>query len=82
MQKESVFAIIKKSIQDVLYDVTEKDITVDKRLKDLGANSIDRADIVIRSMEGLNLKIPLVELAEAKNIDDLVNIFYKKINGV
>ena len=80
MTKEDVFKIVKKNIVDILPDVADEDIRISDKLKDLGANSVDRADVVIQSLEDLNLKLSLVELGVAKNIDDLVSLFHQKLS--
>ena len=43
-------------------------------LKALGANSIDRADIIMMTLETLALNIPLHEMAKAENIGDLAGM--------
>ena len=48
------------------------------QLVDLGANLVDRADIIIMTMEALSLQIPHVELFGAKNIGELVDVFCQK----
>ena len=81
MTKEDVFKIVKKNIVDILPDIADEDIRISDKLKDLGANSVDRADVVIQSLEDLNLKLSLVELAVAKNIEDLVTLFHQKLSA-
>ena len=81
MTKEEVFEVVKKNIVDILPDVVDGDIRISDQLKDLGANSVDRADIVIQSMEDLNLKLSLVELGVAKNIEGLVSLFHQKLSA-
>ncbi len=76
MTKCEIFNVIKKNICDILPDVQECDIEIEQKLKELGANSIDRADVVVQSMEDLKLKIALVEFGKARNIEGLVDIFY------
>ncbi len=44
------------------------------RLKDLGANSLDRSEIIEMVMESLSLEIPRVKVFGAKNIGELVDI--------
>lgn len=79
MNKEKIFLIIKKSIQSILPDVNEADIKINIKMADLGANSIDRADVVIAVMEELGIKVPLVRLAKAQNIQDLVDILFSEM---
>ncbi|SPF40799.1 Acyl carrier protein [Candidatus Desulfosporosinus infrequens] len=78
MSKESVFQVIKESIVDILPEISTNQIEIALSLQDLGANSIDRMDIIIRSMESLGVKIPLVELARVSNIQGLVDLFYER----
>jgi len=51
-------------------------------LADLGANSIDRAEIVTMTLEALSLSIPRVALSEARNIGDLTRIIYEKSQAI
>lgn len=78
MTKEQVFEVVKDSIVEFLPDVSRDDICIEESLRDLGANSIDRMDIVIKSMEALGIKIPMVEFGKVKNIQGLVDLLYDK----
>lgn len=79
--KQEIFDIIKKNTLFILPDVQEHDIQIEVSLKDLGANSLDRTDIALQSMEDLNLKMPLAKLGGAKNIKDLVDILYNELSN-
>lgn len=81
MTKEKIFGLLKGNIKDILFDLDENAISIDKSLKSLGANSIDRADIIMQTMEELGLKMQLVEFGGAKNIEGLVDLFYEKLNN-
>jgi polyketide biosynthesis acyl carrier protein len=78
MNKEDVFQAVKKNIVEILPHVSLNNIKIDGQLKDLGANSIDRMEIVTMSMEALGIKIPLVELGQVENIEGLVNLLYER----
>jgi len=81
MTKNEIFQIVKKNTLEILPKVSEEMITIEQRLKDLGANSIDRMDIVTQTMEDLAIKIPAVELAQVQNIQELVDLLYEKNNS-
>jgi len=49
-------------------------VTPRDSMRELGANSIDRAEIITATMERLDISLPLVEFAEAANIGDIVAI--------
>lgn len=75
---DAIFETIKTSILSVLPDLEESRIVPTVSLRDLGANSVDRADIVIQAMETLNVKFPLHELAAVKNIQGLIEFLHAK----
>jgi len=82
MTRDEIFQLIRNNVIEVLGDkITPEDITIEKRLVDLGANSIDRGEIVVMTMEDVGVKVPLVELGKAKNIQDLIEILYESKNS-
>ncbi|MBT3879749.1 MAG: acyl carrier protein [Candidatus Scalindua sp.] len=81
MTLEEVFQVVKKNIYDILPFLAGKEIVIESSLKDLGANSIDRMEIVTLSMESLNVKIPPNEFADVNDIKGLVNLLQEKVNG-
>lgn len=78
---ESIFAILKNNIINILPSLSQSEINIEDSLKNLGANSIDRAEILIGTMAELKIKVPLIVLAEAKNIKDLVTKFHECIEA-
>jgi polyketide biosynthesis acyl carrier protein len=76
MSKEVVFSALKKVVSEIMPDIEPERITPEESLRDLGANSVDRMDIVIGVMEELKLKIPLVEFGKVHNIQGLVDLLY------
>lgn len=52
------------------------------RLADLGANSVDRAEIAMLVQESLGLSVARVELFGPKNIGELADLFVKKLHAV
>ena len=79
--EESVFAVVKENVLEILDELDEATIVMDISLKDLGANSLDRAEIVTGSMEDLGLSFPMRELAKISNIRELVTFLQSKANG-
>ena len=74
MTKDEVFAVLKNYIMEQLEDeVEESDITIDKSMLDLGANSLDIVEIVSNTMRELKIKIPRDELAKIDTMDGLVD---------
>lgn len=80
MTQEDVFAVVKKNIREVLVHLDGQEIPLEARLKDLGANSLDRAEITVQCLEDLQIKIPLVEFGGVTNIEGLVDLLTRKVN--
>ncbi len=79
MNKEEVFKIITSNTCEVLPDLEQHEFKMDDALKDLGANSIDRSEIVMMTLESLSLNIPLIEIARAENLGELAGILHEKL---
>lgn len=79
--KAEIFEVIKGSLLDILPALEPARIVPEESMKNLGANSIDRADVIIQTMEALELKFPLHELGGLKNIQDLVDNFYVRCSS-
>jgi polyketide biosynthesis acyl carrier protein len=77
IDKENIFAVIKENTLRILPDARPEDIEIDGSLTDLGANSIDRVEIVLYSLQQLGLKIPAPELHGLKNLRAVVDLFYR-----
>ena len=76
MTKNDIFTVVKNKIEEILPEVPSEMIVIDEKLKRLGANSIDRVEILTLSLEHLGLKVPLVEFGACKNIKDMVEKLY------
>lgn len=74
MEKENIFLVVKDAIADVLPDVDSEAVSIEQNLKSLGANSIDRTEIVMSSMEKLGIKLPLVSFGGVENIEEMVDV--------
>jgi polyketide biosynthesis acyl carrier protein len=79
MTCDAIFTVVENSIREVLPEIDPQQITPEADLKDLGADSVDRADIITISMEALDLSIPVSELAGAGKVGTLVNLLEKKL---
>jgi polyketide biosynthesis acyl carrier protein len=75
--KRRIFEIVKSNTLNVLPDLLPADITIDKNLTDLGANSVDRVEIVLYSLDDLHLKIPISELHGVRDIRALVDLLFR-----
>jgi len=71
--QQTVFAVIKRNILGVMIDLDPGEITPERSLAELGANSIDRVEILVNSMADLEVTIPRTELQGIANLQGLVD---------
>lgn len=81
MPQSDIFNILKKNITDILVGVEPNRISLEARLVDLGANSIDRMEITVSTMEDMDVKIPITEMGKVSNIGGLVELLYRFQNS-
>ncbi|MCP4138404.1 MAG: acyl carrier protein [bacterium] len=78
MTHDEIFQLIKNNVLEILPEIPSEEILIDISLKDLGANSIDRVEIITMTMEDLGIKIPMVDFGNIKNIRGLADFFFEK----
>lgn len=71
---EAVVAVI----SETLPDVDARDITPDTDLIDLGANSVDRADIIADAMEATGTHVPMVEFVGSTAVGQIARILHDR----
>ena len=79
MTKTEIFEIVVRNARDVMPSLADQRIAPHDSLKALGANSLDRSEIVMMTLEALKLGLPLATTARAKNIDELVNLLHENL---
>jgi len=79
MKHEEIFDIIVRHTCEVIPALQDHHFQEDDSLRDLGANSIDRSEIVMMTLESLSLNIPLILIARAQNIGELATIIHAKL---
>jgi polyketide biosynthesis acyl carrier protein len=71
MGKEEVLVLITGAMREILPDLQDHDFRESDSMDDLGANSMDRAEIVMTVLERMSLNIPLVETFGPHNLGEL-----------
>lgn len=81
MTRNDLLALIGLHTREILPGLDGHDFIASDRLVDLGANSVDRAEIAMLVQESLNLSVSRVELFGPKNIGELADLFLTKIHA-
>lgn len=79
-KRNEVVETVKTALSEVLPELQQNAIDEDIQLKDFGANSIDRMDVIVSSMESLGLKLPMMEFQGKKTIAEIADVLYVKAN--
>jgi len=74
MKSSDSLEAVMASIVEVLPELEGLEIAHSNSLHNLGANSIDRAEILTSAMQKLGVTVSLIEFAKAANIADVVQI--------
>ena len=82
MTKNEILHLIAQHTRDIVSGLEAHLFVASDRLADLGANSMDRAEIAMLVQESLNLSVPRIELFGPKNIGELADLFLIKIDAV
>lgn len=80
MTRDEVLECVKRNICEVIPEMVGEEIKEEDELLDLGANSVDRAEIINLVTEELTLCLPRTELFGTKRVGEIVNVFYNKCN--
>jgi polyketide biosynthesis acyl carrier protein len=78
VRTEEIQGIIVDCCREVLPELRSHGFRALDRLADLGADSVDRAEIVTMVLERLSLTIPRTELFGAHNIGELAQLLAKR----
>jgi polyketide biosynthesis acyl carrier protein len=79
--ERQVFELVKEKVVEVLVDVDPGQVTPERSLAELGANSLDRVEVAMLSMEALELRIPPTELAGVANLGALARLLSRHLGA-
>jgi polyketide biosynthesis acyl carrier protein len=82
VDKQAIFALITKHVGEVIPRLEQHDFQWTDSLRSLGANSIDRSEVVMMTLEAMELDIPLAETIRAENIGALAELLHEKSVGL
>lgn len=81
MTQNEILELIASHTREILPGLDDHQFVASDRLVDLGANSVDRAEIAMLVQESLGLSVARVELFGPKNIGELADLFLSKIHA-
>jgi polyketide biosynthesis acyl carrier protein len=73
---DEVFSVVREEAARTLPGVGTEEVTPDVSLADIGANSLDRMDIVVASQDTLGITVPAAAFAAVGNVRQLVDVLH------
>lgn len=77
MTRDEIFEVLKGNLYKIVEGARDVAISETASMKDYGADSLEMVEVVSRSMKQLKLKIQRTDLATAKSLKDLLDLFEK-----
>jgi polyketide biosynthesis acyl carrier protein len=74
MAEDAIFLALKNAASSVMTDLSPDLLTEQASLRELGANSVDRAEILMRVMEEQQLMVSMVRFASCQNLGDIAKV--------
>ena len=79
MNRDRIVAIILEKIREVLPEAGQAACGPEDSLSDLGLDSVERQEVVILTLQALDLDIPLVQTHGPRNVGELAALLYAKL---
>ncbi|MFB6888418.1 phosphopantetheine-binding protein [Kitasatospora sp. NPDC056327] len=76
---DAVLTAIRASVREVLPEIDPALVTEDVSLSDLGANSIDRVDVVTMTMDALGISLSVTDLLAVHDIGTLAGVLRRHL---
>ncbi|MCX4530636.1 acyl carrier protein [Streptomyces sp. NPDC002596] len=77
MTRDEMRSLVHEAITDILPSVAPERITDAAHLRDLGADSVDRVEIIISLQDRLGIDRPMAEFSDIPDIGALVGFLWK-----
>ena len=76
--RNEIIELIKENLIEIIPELRDTVLSLDESLVNLGADSVDRGELITLTLERLNLNVSRIEFAGAKSICELADIIVKK----
>lgn len=76
-ERSEIELLVHRTILTILPAVRQQEITPDKHLKDLGADSVDRVEIIMSLRDQLAVDEPMAAFSSIPNIGVLIDVLHE-----
>lgn len=76
--KEEMETIIRENLIEIMPELEGEDFKNDEKFSKLGANSLDRGELITLTLEKIELEVSRIEFVEATTIGELADLMVSK----
>lgn len=76
--KNEIASLIRENLLEILPELSGENFSYDDSFVELGANSIDRGELITITLERLDLDVPRIEFVCAQTINELADLIVEK----
>jgi polyketide biosynthesis acyl carrier protein len=78
MTRDEIFDLIVRCTREVVPGLENRTVQRSDSLRELGANSVERAEIVMMVLNAMSLRIARTEAVGPRNIGELADLLHEK----
>jgi polyketide biosynthesis acyl carrier protein len=76
--RTEVINVIRENLIEIIPDLEGQEISGEESLVALGANSLDRGELITLTLERLGLDLPRIHFAGAQTINEIADLIIQK----
>lgn len=77
-RRDELLAVVFDSVREILPTVDPAQLRADLHLLDLGADSVDRVEIIVTVLDRLGLDEPMASFTDLSDIGDMVDLLSRR----
>lgn len=78
LDRNAISDVLIKMIRSTVPELANHPVTRADSMADLGVDSMERGDVLVATLEALNLEIPMIQLHGPRSIGELADRIYDK----
>lgn len=78
MTKEQIFELLREEIKEITWK-SQEDLTTDTTLKDLGFDSLDNIELIMRAEKKTSLSIPDEDVERVSSVGEMVDYLFERL---
>ena len=76
--RQDIAHAVIESVTEILPAVPAAEVTGHRHLKELGADSVDRVEIILMLLDRLGVELPLSSFADLPNLDSVIDLLHEE----